>query len=1217
MARTAFSRLRGSVALGLVLTGGTVPAFAGPEGGAVTSGAAAISRDGAATTIAQTTAKVSIDWRSFDIDQGEAVRFSQPDSGSVALNRVTNALPTEIQGELTANGNVWIVNPKGVVFGRDATVDVGGLLASTSSIGIEDFAAGRGRFAGDGAGRVANQGTIRGGSGGVTLAAPTVENSGSIEVIGADLQLHAGAAFTVDMEGDGLLSFSMASEGPEARRLSQQGALAVEGGSVRLSAAATDAVLDSVISAGGVVEATGIAEVGGRIVLTGGGLADVSGSLGATAGETGGSIALDASRIVLRSGASLAADGAAGGGEIAVGARDGASPNDRVVIAEGAGLSASATRDGDGGSVSIWSEKATAFFGSLTAEGAGSGSGGFADISSAGALGFGGQVALGSPNGPGTLLFDPRTIVIETGYSESGMYYSSLYDDGQILRDEYAGQDLFIAGYAIEAASTSSAIRLEATDGIYVRESSYSSGSPALTLANPMTLDSGGVVEIEAAIAMGPHDLTVLASGGIDVSAPVTSTGGSIVMRAGPAAIGSGPANPDADIDLTGRLSSDTGALTLAADGDVTLISSLGLDNAGGTVIDAGVGLFSNAGDVTIAAGGDARLYANVETGTGDIGVTAGGDIFVETLALIEAERVAFAAGGLFWQDRFLAPPVVIFASPGMTIVGDGAAAGDGVLIEAEEVRVFGRVEAPDGGGITVVATGDPTPQTAAPGTVTVGLSPDGPSDEAGALVASLGAVDVTASDDVVLQGDVQGTTVSVGAGDLISTGVPAGATGSALDPEVTGDLAVDLTAERFDLAAFVSAPAISVTLRGDGFVGAGGDLDLTDLEFLSTDVLQVAALGTLTVDDFLWTRLRDFGAGATELTLTAGSALLLTGDLAGIVSDGDGGSEPLDLFLGDPSGQRPTALTATGRIGVVEGPAGPLPLPPDDLGFFVDGPVLLDPPYSDGETILAATGLTTIDATGDFLQRNTLDPGATEELVHGIGGAGAVLGPVLLVNAGRLELYGVIDGLSTRFARLGVEVQPPFAATAAHQVNDCALTAAICDRLPVVADDFGTTPVGEPLVLAPLDNDSDADGDPLAIVALGGESPVSPVAGSGGGLFTLAPDGSVLFEPGGDFDDVPFAGSATTSISYEVSDGFGGFAEGFIVVEVFRPGAPPEFFTDIPLALPDPVELTSVPLSPDLEDAWGFFTTIGLIEPVLEEEEPITNRGNEEEWPR
>src|SRR5262245_37778322 len=106
-------------------------AFALPEGGVVAAGEASIARSADAVLVSQSSDRVILDWGGFDIAPGEAVRFVQPGISSVALNRVRGGSPTQILGNLSANGNVWVVNPHGVLFGAGAAVNVGGLLAST------------------------------------------------------------------------------------------------------------------------------------------------------------------------------------------------------------------------------------------------------------------------------------------------------------------------------------------------------------------------------------------------------------------------------------------------------------------------------------------------------------------------------------------------------------------------------------------------------------------------------------------------------------------------------------------------------------------------------------------------------------------------------------------------------------------------------------------------------------------------------------------------------------------------------------------------------------------------------------------------------------------------------------------------------------------------------------------------------------------------------
>jgi filamentous hemagglutinin family protein len=111
-----------------------------PQGGNVTGGSASISTpDPSTMNITQTTNKAIINWQGFSIDVNELVKFIQPGSSAVALNRVVGVDPSSILGQLVANGNIFLVNPNGIVFGPNSTVDTAGLLATTLNIKDSDF----------------------------------------------------------------------------------------------------------------------------------------------------------------------------------------------------------------------------------------------------------------------------------------------------------------------------------------------------------------------------------------------------------------------------------------------------------------------------------------------------------------------------------------------------------------------------------------------------------------------------------------------------------------------------------------------------------------------------------------------------------------------------------------------------------------------------------------------------------------------------------------------------------------------------------------------------------------------------------------------------------------------------------------------------------------------------------------------------------------------
>ena len=117
-----------------------------PTGASVVSGLATLQQTGANLTINQSSQNLVTNWESFNIGRDASVRFVQPNASSVALNRVQSADPSAIHGSLSANGQVFLLNPAGVIFGATARVDVGGLVASSLGLSDAGFLAGRNDF---------------------------------------------------------------------------------------------------------------------------------------------------------------------------------------------------------------------------------------------------------------------------------------------------------------------------------------------------------------------------------------------------------------------------------------------------------------------------------------------------------------------------------------------------------------------------------------------------------------------------------------------------------------------------------------------------------------------------------------------------------------------------------------------------------------------------------------------------------------------------------------------------------------------------------------------------------------------------------------------------------------------------------------------------------------------------------------------------------------
>lgn len=272
------------------------PAWCGPVGGAVVAGSAAIAGTGGtgnSTLITQSSQNAVINWQSFNVRAGETVRFVQPDSNAVTLNRVIGPDPSAIFGTVSANGKVFLVNPNGILFGKGASVNVGSLIASTANISDSDFMAGRYRFTGAGAGTVVNQGTITaGGSGGggyVALLGATVSNEGTIAARLGSVALAAGNTMTLDVAGDGLLQVAV-NAGAVNALASNGGLIQADGGQVLLTAKAAGTLLQGVVTNSGVIQAQTMQNRSGRILLLGDmqtGVVNVGGTLDASAPADG------------------------------------------------------------------------------------------------------------------------------------------------------------------------------------------------------------------------------------------------------------------------------------------------------------------------------------------------------------------------------------------------------------------------------------------------------------------------------------------------------------------------------------------------------------------------------------------------------------------------------------------------------------------------------------------------------------------------------------------------------------------------------------------------------------------------------------------------------------------------------------------------------------------------------------------------------------------
>lgn len=242
-------------------------AGAAPTGGVAVSGGISIgTMNNNELVITQALQKGIINWTDFSIDAGELVRFAQnAGNDSITLNRVLGSQVSNIQGALHANGNIFLINPNGIVFGAGSQTDVAGLLATTFDVTDQSFLNGGQlnftQVAGKDLASIANQGQITAGTGGfVYLVAPKVDNSGFVIANVGRATLAAGDRFSVNLQGSNLINFSVsastlaAATGSDLTGVSNSGTVSAQ--TVLLYGNAANGMMSSVVNNSGIIEAT-------------------------------------------------------------------------------------------------------------------------------------------------------------------------------------------------------------------------------------------------------------------------------------------------------------------------------------------------------------------------------------------------------------------------------------------------------------------------------------------------------------------------------------------------------------------------------------------------------------------------------------------------------------------------------------------------------------------------------------------------------------------------------------------------------------------------------------------------------------------------------------------------------------------------------------------------------------------------------------------------
>ncbi|GGY16270.1 hypothetical protein GCM10008098_04400 [Rhodanobacter panaciterrae] len=636
----------------------------GPTGGVVVGGSGTITQTGNSTIINQASNRLALNWQTFNVGANESVLFNQPGRSAVALNRILDQNPSQIFGRINSNGQVFLINTHGIIFGATAQMNVGGLLASTLDLTPNDFLAGHYNLNVSGAAAgIVNHGLIQAASGGsVSLVGGSVLNDGLIFANYGKINLDGADHATLDFDGNGLINIQIT--GDLKQRLdnreaavTNKGTLSAEDGTVVLQASAAKDLFTTLVNNSGVIDASGISTDGGVVRLVGnGGNVESSGSINVS-GVHGGTAQLLSDQNVGITGGSINASGTLGGGNIRVGggwqAGEGLQTAAVTYVAPDAILNADATRSGDGGSVVVWGNQGNNFYGSISARGGASGgNGGRVETSSHYGLNAQGSVDASAAHGlSGTWLLDPYDVTIDKP-PLSGTAWANPYTPTATSTIRASDVGAAVTGGTNVFVFTNTAANGADTGNITVNTGISASGAGNLYLeavgsiflnanisgknaTNPLGLylwaNYGGAAAGTTYSSQAACSTCVVTIGNT-ANAAITTFGGDVDIRTGDASHAGGAVNIGngafkGSIDTSGTAPA-RGALTVNAAG-ITQLSAAGNSivagaatfNAGANAITLGNAGNNFSGAVSLA-GSNVSLTNNAATVLGASTVT-------------------------------------------------------------------------------------------------------------------------------------------------------------------------------------------------------------------------------------------------------------------------------------------------------------------------------------------------------------------------------------------------------------------------------------------------------------------------------------------------------------------------------------------------------------------------------------------------------------------
>ena len=596
--------------------------FANPEGFHVTSGVATLSHPDPSTLTIHTGERTIIRWDQFSIAHGETTRFVMPSAASAVLNRVIGGNLSEIYGALEANGKVFLINPKGIIFGENAQINTASFFASTLDALDADFLkGGEIGFTGDSKSSIVNLGTISAWDGDVALIAYHIDNQGVLNAKNGVAGLAAGTNVLLVPEGNQRIlirACSLESSG-EGTGIDNSGVISA----LQAELKADGNPYQFAIKESGTIDALAIEQRGGHIYLVAeGGRVDASGTHTAThSNGSGGEVQLLGKELYVRDSAQIDVSGSHGGGTVLIGGDyQGNNPEisnaEVTYVAEKAQIRADAASDGNGGKVILWGDRGTGFFGTISARGGEvGGDGGFVEVSSPQYLDFAGKVDTSAPQGKtGLLLLDPCTVTISTAMSTPGVACNAwTFGSNSSANIQNSALNTCLVSNDVIINASGSGDPLELVGSITVNAPITWSSTHSLTL---QATDPGSVIQINDQVSMTntsistPTNIVSIRGGNLIIgdvaqthtnACSISTLSGNININVVDLELYGGGIGGSAVIQSTASVGSSSGALSIAASGNVKVIG-----RAAPAVISSATGVFTMnvGGSVEITGGG-------------------------------------------------------------------------------------------------------------------------------------------------------------------------------------------------------------------------------------------------------------------------------------------------------------------------------------------------------------------------------------------------------------------------------------------------------------------------------------------------------------------------------------------------------------------------------------------------------------------------------------